>query len=243
MTATAESSTPAPPAALPAGRPPAFPVPPEATIVGGMFPSVEGPLKVMRAMRAKGTAGDAVGLAVPLPGAPDDPETLAKLADRPRKRFDPVSYLKTVVDPHAPPPEFRTLIAGQNAPLTRLLLQDLANWIAGVKTFRIPPTEMGDVSKEATQGGVWVLGRSNHAAAVAGLDGAAVGGYLGALAGIGVQAPLAQDIAERIVAGEVLLTTCETDGPRAARDKKWMRKYGGADLFEWVVVSPRRGQD
>ena len=159
------------------------------------------------------------------------------------KRFDPVSYFKTVVDPHAPPPEYRTLIAGQNAPLTRLVLQDLANWIAGVKTFRIPPTDVGDVSKEATQGGVWVLGRSNHAAAVAGLDGAEVGGFLGALAGIGVQAPLAQDIAGRIAGGEVLLTACETDGPRAARDKKWMRKYGGADLFEWVIVSPRRGQD
>jgi hypothetical protein len=211
--------------------------------VGGMFSSVDGPLKVMRAMRAKGTAGDAVGLAVPLPGDPDDPETLPKLANsQPRKRFDPVSYLKTVVDPHAPPPEFRTLIAGQNSPLTRLVLRDLANWIAGVKTFRIPPTEVGDVSKEATQGGVWVLGRSNHAAAVAGLDGADVGGYLGVLAGIGVQPPVAPAIAERIAGGEVLLTTCETDAARAARDKKWMRKFGGADLFEWVVVSPRRGQ-
>ena len=243
MTATAESPAPARPATLPAGRPPAFPLPPEATIVGGLFSSVEGPQKGMRAMRGKGTAGDAVGLAVPLPGDPDDPETLARLADRPRKRFDPVSYLKAVVDPHSPPAEFRALIAGQNAPMTRLLLSDLANWISGVKTFRIPPSEVGDVSKEATQGGVWVLGRSNHAAAVAGLDGAEVGGYLGVLAGIGVQAPLAQAIAERIAGGEVLLTACETDAGRAARDKKWMRKYGGADLFEWVVVSPRRGQD
>ncbi|HEX2514381.1 MAG TPA: hypothetical protein VH257_06715 [Chloroflexota bacterium] len=244
MTATAESPAPARPATLPAGRPPAFPLPPEATIVGGLFSSVEGPQKVMRAMRSKGTAGDAVGLAVPLPGHPDDPQTLAKLADqRPRKRFDLVGYLKAVVDPHSPPAEFRALIAGQNAPMTRLLLSDLANWISGVKTFRIPPSEVGDVSKEATQGGVWVLGRSNHAAAVAGLDGAEMGGYLGALAGIGVQAPLAQVIAERIAGGEVLLTACETDAGRAARDKKWMRKFGGADLFEWVVVSPRRSWD
>jgi hypothetical protein len=238
MTATAESPAPAAPVPAPAVP---FPLPPEATVVGGLFPSVDGPLRVMRALRRSGAAGDIVGLAVPLPGDPDDPTTLQRLAaPRPKKGFDVIGYLKVVFDPHAPPPAYRTLVAGQNSVLTRLVLRDLASWIAGVKTFRIPPTLTGDVSKDEAQGGVWVLGRSNHAAAVAGGGEADLGGALGALAGIGVPRDLVLPFAERIAGGQVLLTTCETDAGRARRDSRWLRKNGARDVFEQVILSPRR---
>jgi hypothetical protein len=240
MTVTPEVPAPAAPATA---RPVAFPLPPEAIVVGGLFRDVEGPLKVMRALRRSGAAGDTVGLAVPLPGDPDDPSTLEQLAERRPKRFSLLGYLKVVIDPHTPPPEYRTLIAGQNSALTRLVLRDLAGWVAGVKTFRIPPTLTGEASKaEATRGGVWVLGRSNHAAAVAGGAGADLGGALGVLTAIGVPSDLVRGYAERIAGGEVLFTTCETDAGRARRDAKWLRKHGVADLFERVIASPRRAR-
>jgi hypothetical protein len=197
----------------------------------------------MRALRRSGAAGDTVGFAIPLPGDPDDPNTLERLADRRPKRFSLLGYLKVVIDPHTPPPEYRTLIAGQNSSLTRLVLRDMAGWVAGVKTFRIPPTLTGKASKaEATQGGVWVLGRSNHAAAVAGSEGGDQGGALGVLTSIGVPSELVRGYAERIAGGEVLFTTCQTDTGRAQRDAKWLRKHGAADVFERVIASPRRAR-
>jgi hypothetical protein len=238
MTVTPEAPAPAAPAAA---RPAAFPLPPEAVVVGGLFRDVEGPLAVMRALRRSGAAGDVVGFAIPLPGDPDEPGTLERLADRRPRGFSLLGYLKVVIDPHTPPPEYRTLIAGQNSALTRLVLRDMAGWVAGVKTFRIPPTLTGEASKaEAIQGGVWVLGRSNHAAAVAGSEGGDQGGALGVLTAIGAPSELVRGFAERIAGGEVLFTTCETDAGRARRDAKWLRKHGGADLFERVIASPRR---
>lgn len=235
-------TTSTPPAAPPA-RQMAFTLPPEAIVAGGLFPTVAGALAVMRSLRSSGTAGDAVGLAVPIPGDPDDPQTLERLAPAPRKGFDPIGYLKVVIDPHSPPPEYSTLVAGQNSAFTRLLLGDLSTWISGVKTFRIPASLTGDVSKDEAIAGVWVLGRSNHAAAVAGGGGAAIGGALGALAGTGVPADLAPEFAKRIAGGEILLTTCQTDANRARRDLRWLRKRGAVDVFERQILSPRRGQD
>jgi hypothetical protein len=238
MTATAGSSA---AAATPAVEFPPFPLPPEAVLVGGLFPSVDGPLTVMRALRRSGAAGDTVGLAVPLPGDPNDPATLEALAAPPAKRrFDVLGYLMAVLDPHAPGPEYRSLIAGQNSILTRLVLKDMSGWISGVKTFRIPSSMTGNVSKEAAKEGVWVLGRSNHAAAVAGTEGADLGGASGALAGVGVPPDLVRDFAERIAGGQIVFTTCETDSNRAKRDARWLKKAGATDAFERVILSPRR---
>jgi hypothetical protein len=238
MTATAGSPT---TTASPAVEFPPFPLPPEAVLVGGLFRSIDGPLTVMRALRRSGAAGDTVGLAVPLPGDPKEPATLEALATPPaKKRFDVLGYLKTVLDPHAPGPQYRSLIAGQNSALTRLVLKDMSGWIAGVKTFRIPPSMTGNVSKDEAKGGVWVLGRSNHAAAVAGVEGADLGGAVGALAGVGVPPDLVQAFAERIAGGEIVFTTCETDSNRAKRDARWMQKAGASDPFERVILSPRR---
>ena len=238
MTSTAATPLAAATTAVPF---PPFPMPPEAIVVGGLFGSIDGPLHVMRSLRRSGAAGDTVGLAVPLPGDPNDPETLQRLtAPKPKKGFDLLGYLLTALDPHAPPPAYRSLIAGQNSVLTRLILRDLADWIAGVKTFRIPPSMTGDVSKDEAEGGVWVLGRSNHAAAVAGGGGADQGGAIGALTGVGVPQELVRLFAERIVGGQIVFTTCETDGNRARRDARWLKKAGVSDAFEQVILSPRR---
>ncbi len=234
----------APPTATevpPAARAAAFPTAPLATVLGGLFPDVQGPIKIMRALRAAGAAGDTVGLAVPLPGDPEDPQTLERLNVSRRRGFDPVGFLMVVIDPHRPPPNYQSLIQGQNAPLTRRILGDLANWLVGVKTFRIPAALTGaDAGKETD--GVWVLGRSNHAAAVAGLEGAALGGALGALAGVGVPVDLGHAYAQGVIGGQVLLTTCETDAGRARRDRKLLHKHGGTEIYERVIVSPRRQQ-
>lgn len=241
----------------PAARRWAVPVAPLAAVLGGLFPDVQGPIKIMRALRAAGTSGDTVGLAVPLPGDPDDPQTMQRLIPPRRRGFDPVGYLMVVLDPHRPPPTFQSLTWGQNVPLTRSLLGDLSNWLAGVKTFRIPAVPSvangaatgtdgaaGGTDGAATdaEDGVWVLGRPNHAAAVAGAEGGALGGSVGALAAFGVPLDLGVAYAQRIIGGEVLFTTCETDEGRTKRDRKLMRKHGGVDIFERVIVAPHRQQ-
>lgn len=240
MTATLE-----PPGAsiLPAARRSAVPIAPLATVLGGLFPDVQGPIKIMRALRGAGTSGDTMGLAVPLPGDPDDPQTMQRLIPPRRRAFDPVGYLMVVLDPHRPPPTFQSLTWGQNAPLTRRLLGDLANWLAGVKTFRIPAVPAGtDGAAAGDDHGVWVLGRPNHAAAVAGAEGGALGGSVGALAAFGVPLDLGVAYAQRVIGGAVLLTTCETDEGRTKRDRKLMRKHGGVEIFERVIVAPHRQQ-
>jgi len=240
---TSAELAPPDPAGPPPARPVPFPLPPEATVVGGLFPRIEGPLKVMRALRRAGTSGDTVGFAIPLPGDPSDPATLEHLHRPPAKRFDPVRYFMVVLDPHKPPPSYHSLVAGQNATLTQYFLGDLASWVSGVKTFRIPAALAGADEHSADQaaaGGTWVLGRPNQSAAVAGWEGSDVGGILGALATIGVPADLAAAYAGRIAAGEVLLTTCETDAGRARRDQTWLMKNGATGVFTRVILSPRR---
>ncbi|MGH2350163.1 MAG: hypothetical protein ACRDJN_00935 [Chloroflexota bacterium] len=217
---------------------------PRATVVGGLFRAVDGPIKVMRALRAAGNSSDIVGLAIPLPGDPSDPETLDNLTPPRKQGFDVLGYVLTVVDPHRPPPDYATLIRGQNSPLTRFFLGDLATWLVGIKSFRIPSILTGSLHDPGA-GGVWVLGRSNHAAIVAGAGGGERGGAIGVLASFGLDdkdEALISAYAQRIIGGECLLTTCETDAGRAKRDARLLRKHGAADLFERPIISPRREQ-
>jgi hypothetical protein len=205
---------------------------PTATIVGGTFADLDAMLGVMRALRSSGSTEDILGFAIPLEGDPTTPEGLAALANRPvRQRFDLIRAIRTILDPHEPPPDLASVRRGQNSILATPFLGSLTKWLVGVSTFRIPGDAPGDE-------GTWVLGRPNHAAAVAGLYGAAQGDRAGALASIGLPLDVHREFGERLECGESVLTTCETDEGRARRDEAWMRKRGAAAVFRRLVVSP-----
>ena len=99
-------------------------------------------------------------------------------------------------------------------------------------TFRVP-------LDDRPGSGTWVLGRPNHASAVAGSEGAALGGAAGALSALGIPAQYIPTFGERLAAGECLFTTCETDVGRVERDLRSMRKHGAANLFKSVVAGQR----
>lgn len=210
---------------------------PRAIVVGGLFPTPEGPVRVMRSLRRSGVTGDTVGLAIPLVGDPADPTSVTAVTERPPRRFDLLGYLMVVLDPHRPAPDYATLTRGQNSALTRPILGDLATWLVGVKTFRIPAVMTGEEKDDGTSG-VWVLGRSNHAAAVAGAEGADIGGAIGAMSGLGLSSDLAEAYAKHVIGGACLLTTCQTDEGRARRDLQLMRKHGATKTFERPITSP-----
>ncbi len=223
-TTTATLERPAAPAA-PAARAAA----PRAIVVGGTFDDAGRLSETIAALRRAGRSEDVVGLAVPLPGDPETPEVVARIVQqRRRPRFDPIGFLITVIDPHRPPPDAATLQRGQNSILATLVLGKIAGWLVGVKPFRIP-------IEQAPEGGVWVLGRPNHAAALAGMEGAATGGTRGALAAIGIPDELAEAFASHLLAGNAVLTTCETDQGRAQRDQQLLRRHGAANLFEFPI--------
>jgi hypothetical protein len=66
-------------------------------------------------------------------------------------------------------------------------------------------------------------------------------GYLGELATFGVPAPVAQEYARRLIGGECVLTTCETDPGRSRRDEKILRRAGAQDLFRPIELAMRYG--
>src|SRR4051794_22721117 len=158
----------------------------------------------MRALRGTllsgyGATEDVIGFATPLPGEPADPATLETLlAKRRRRRFDPVGLTLAILDPHRPPPEYRTLTRGQNSVLARPLLGNLWGWLIGVQEFHVP-------NSNSPNGGVWVLGRPNHAAALGGARGAARGGAAGALAALGIPEEHLEDYIKRLFEGQTLL--------------------------------------
>jgi hypothetical protein len=198
---------------------------PCAIVVGGVFSDLDAMLGVMRQLRSSGSTEDVLGFAIPLEGDPTTPEGLAALAGRPvKQRFSLFRVIRTIVDPHEPAP-------GQNSILATPFIGSLARWLVGISTFRIP----GETPDDA---GIWVLGRPNHAAAVAGMPGAALGGRAGALASIGLPGDVHRDFGERLSRGDSVLTTCETDAGRARRDEAWMRKRGAAGVFSSLVASP-----
>ena len=130
-----------------------IPTAPRAAIVGGAFKDLDDALAVMRALRGTllsgyGATEDVIGFATPLPGEPADPATLETLlAKRRRRRFDPVGLTLAILDPHRPPPEYRTLTRGQNSVLARPLLGKLWGWLIGVQEFHVPnPNSPGAAS-------------------------------------------------------------------------------------------------
>ena len=86
-------------------------------------------------------------------------------------------------------------------------------------------------SVQVVAGGVWVLGRPNHAAALGGARGAARGGAAGALASLGIPEEHLEDYIKRLFDGQTLLTTCETDDGRVQRDDKLMAKHHALHRF------------
>lgn len=210
---------------------------PRGIVDGGTFADLDGLLGSLRALRATGATEDVLGFAIPLSGDPWSPEGLAVLpATQRKRRFDALAWLLDVIDPHRPPPDVATWRRGRNTYLARPVLgDDLWRWILGVYPFRVP-------MDDHPAGGVWILGRPNHASAVAGTEGAALGGVAGALSTLGVPAQYIATYGERLAAGDCLLTTCETDEGRSERDLKIMRKRGGQHLFKSVVAAERRVQ-
>ena len=202
-----------------------IPTSPRSAIVAGTFRDLDGALGVMRALRSAGATEDIIGFAIPLPGDPTSPDALETLIPpKRRRRFDPIGLAMTILDPHRPPPEYRTLIRGRNSVLARPLLGNLSGWLVGVQEFRVPDPNSPD-------GGVWVLGRPNHAAAVGGARGAARGGAAGALASLGIPEDHLEDYVKRLFDGQTILTVCETDEGRVQRDEKLMKKHGALDQF------------
>jgi hypothetical protein len=236
---TALLERPAAPGAAAAGAPGGGRPLPRAIVVGGLFPRPPGLLKALRALRSAGATNDVVGLAIPLEGDPTAPDTPVRVAglDR-RRRFDPVDFLLTVLDPHRPPPQPDGWARGPEGPLAQGVLGDLTHWLVGVYTFRVPLGEglRGPRASPPGGDGVWVLGRPSHAAAIHGARGAALEGAAGALASLGVPERLAARYAERLAAGESILTVCETDPGRARRDERILSRQGAVELFEHPLV-------
>ena len=215
---------------------------PRAALVGGLLRDVDSLVKVAEKLRAAGATEDLIGFAIPLGDDPAEPDLLRRLLQNRKRGFSLVRFLMTAIDPHAPAPDYRQRIAGQNSDLAMPVLGKMARWFVGVKVFRIPSIPVGD-PQDPGAGGVWVLGHPNHAAALAGMEGAARGGALGALATIGVKEPYVAAMAPGIFGGEIAVTTCETDEGRAKRDEKLLRKHCAEIVFSGEpVTSPRRVQ-
>ena len=200
-----------------------IPTAPRSAIIAGAFKELDGALDVIRAVRSAGSTPDIVGIATPLAGDPNSPDALETLVvpRQSKRRFDPIKWLMTAIDPHPGVPTYQTLTKGQNSVLARPLLGDIGRWLIGVRPFRVP-------DPNAPGGGVWVLGRPNHAAALGGAAGAALGGAVGALASLGLPEDHMQDYIQHLFAGETILTLCETDEGRVQRDYKLMGKHGAA---------------
>ncbi|HEU5318433.1 MAG TPA: hypothetical protein VFX49_20135 [Chloroflexota bacterium] len=206
---------------------------------GALFPTVEGLSDALRALRGAGRTEDVVGLAIPLEG--DDPSAgivRARLDPPPRRGFNLVEFLVTAMDPHRSAGGWSAGWApGKNSGLAVELLGDLTRWLVGIQPFRVPAgPDAGD------QGGVWILGRPNHAAAVAGLPGDSREGPTGMLATIGVPQAIGLLSAERLAAGDCILTTCETDERRQRSDERMMRRAGASYVFEPVILSKQYGE-
>jgi hypothetical protein len=62
------------------------------------------------------------------------------------------------------------------------------------------------------------------------------------LATIGVPLEIGALCAERLAAGDCILTTCETDGGRQRSDERIMRRAGATYLFEPLVLTKAYGE-
>lgn len=205
-----------------------------AFVSGALFPSVASLANALRSLRGAGRTEDVVGFAIPLDG--DDPNTsVVRTRSGPplRRGFNLVEFLMTALDPHRPSGWPALEAPGKNSGSSVDLLGNLTRWLVGIQPFAIH--EVSGVPP------FWVLGRPNHAAALHKITGDAHEGYAGILASFGVVASLASFCADRLAAGDCLLTTCETDANRARDDERFMRKAGAIHLFDLLPLEWRYG--
>lgn len=182
-----------------------------------IVPTVEALTSVLKALRSAGATEDVVGFAIPVEGDPAEGgiRPMGPISVR-RRRFDLGEYLLDVIDPHRPVGATDNWARGRNGAIAKAVLGKLTRWLVGVHTFRVPLPE----------GSVWVVGRPNHASAIQRLRGDALGGAAGALASIGVPVDIFAEFAERLAAGECIVTTCETDEGRWNRDRRILERAG-----------------
>ena len=203
-------------------------------VAGALFPSVEGLAAALRALRGAGRTEDVVGLAIPLEG--DDPDAgLIRTRNEaaPKRGFDLMDFLMTALDPHRRSSWQATWAPGKNSGTAVELLGGVTRWLVGIQPFAIH--EVPGVAP------FWVLGRANHAAALHKIAGDSHEGYRGILASFGVVESHALACAERLAAGDLLLTTCESDANRARSDERIMKKAGASLVFERVPLEWRYG--
>jgi hypothetical protein len=203
-------------------------------VAGALFPSVETLAAALRSLRGAGRTEDVVGLLIPLEG--DDPDAAVVRARRdpaPRRGFNLVDFLMTALDPHRPSGWQSGWAPGKNAGVAVDLLGGLTRWLIGIQAVRLHGVPGGEP--------LWVLGRPNHAAAIHKVTGDSQEGYAGMLATYAVAESLAPYVAERLAAGDCMLTTCESDANRARSDERMMRKAGAIQIFDRVTREQKYG--
>lgn len=201
-----------------------------AYLSGALFPSVASLAAALSALRGAGRTEDVVGLAIPLDG--DDPDAgivRPRAGLTPKRGFDLVEFLMTALDPHKPSGWVGNWAPGKNSGTAVDLLGDVTRWLVGIQPFAIHG--LPGVAP------FWVLGRPNHAAAVHKIAGDAHEGFAGILASFGVVESLALVCAERLAAGDCLLTTCESDLNRARGDERIMKKAGAVQIFDRLPLT------
>jgi hypothetical protein len=205
-----------------------------AYVCGALFPSVESLAAALRALRGAGRTEDVVGLLIPLEG--DDPDEGIVRTRRdvaPARGFNLIEFLMTALDPHRPSGWQGGWAPGTNAGAAVELLGDLTRWLVGIQAVRIHGTPSGAP--------LWVMGRPNHAAAIHKVEGDSQEGYVGMLATYAIVESLAPYVAERLAAGDCVLTTCESDLNRAQNDERMMKKAGAVQLFDRLPLDWRYG--
>ena len=201
-----------------------------AYLAGALFPSVDALAASLRALRSAGRTEDVVGLAIPLDGDDPDAGTVRARAEAaPKRGFNLVEFLMTALDPHRPSGWQATWAPGKNSGSSVDLLGGVTRWLVGIQPFAIHGVPGVDP--------FWVLGRPNHAAALHKITGDSQEGYGGILASFGVGQSLALVCAERLAAGDCLLTTCESDLNRARSDERIMKKAGAAQVFDRLPLT------
>ena len=139
----------------------------------------------------------------------------------------------TALDPHRRSTWTSGWAPGKNSGAAVELLGDLTRWLVGIQAVRLH-----GVPGEET---LWVLGRPNHAAAIHKVEGDSQEGLVGMLATYAVAESIAPYVAERLAAGDSVLTTCESDANRARNDERIMKKAGAVRIFDLLPLTWQYG--
>ena len=203
-------------------------------VAGALFPTVDSLAAALRALRGAGRTEDVVGLLIPLEG--DDPAAGVVRTRRdpaPKRGFDLMDFLMTAIDPHRSSTWQAGWAPGKNAGAAVELLGNVTRWLVGIQAVRLHGVPGGEP--------LWVLGRPNHAAAIHKVPGDSQEGLVGMLATYAIVESIAPYVAERLAAGDCVLTTCESDVNRAKDDERIMRKAGAVQVFDRVALEWRYG--